>query len=64
MSLSRSTPSGDADIRKVEDRIREEEARQRRLVLQGVPTQAGDDVIRQLRQTLQRMRTQGRPTWR
>ena len=63
MSLSRR-PSPDLEIRKIEDRIREEEARQHRLILQGMPTQAGDDVIRQLRQTLQRMKTQRRPTWR
>jgi hypothetical protein len=61
MSLSRSTPSGDAEIRKIEDRIREEEARQQRLILKGMPTQAGDDHIRQLRQSLQRMKTRRPP---
>ena len=61
MSLSRSAPSGDAEIRKIEDRIREEEARQHRLILKGMPTQAGDDLIRQLRQSLQRVKTRRPP---
>jgi hypothetical protein len=64
MSLSRGTPSGDAEIRNIEDRIREEEARQHRLILKGMPTQAGDDLIRHLRQSLQRMKTPRPPTSR
>ena len=64
MSLSRSTLTNDPEIRKIEDRIREEEARQHRLILQGRPTQAGDDVIRRLRQTVQDMKARRRPLQR
>ena len=64
MSLFRGTPASDTELRKIEERIREEEARQRRMILQGMPTQAGDDLLRQLRATLQKMKGQRPPMWR
>lgn len=64
MSLSHSSASGDAQIRKMEERIQEEEARLHRMILQGAPTQSGDDQLRELRATLQQMKARRRPLWR
>lgn len=64
MSLSHNSTSGDTQIRKIEERIQEEEARLRRMILQGVPTQSGNDQLRELRATLQQMKARQRPLWR
>ncbi len=63
MSLPHSTGSGDTQIRKMEERIREEEARMRRMILKGVPSQSGDDQLQRLRETLRQMKARG-PSWR
>jgi hypothetical protein len=60
MSLSRNTRPGDGQVQRLEQRIQEEEARLRRMVLQGVPTQASDDLVRRLRASLQQMKERPR----
>jgi hypothetical protein len=64
MSLPHGIGSGDTQIRKMEERIREEEARMRRMILKGVPSQSGDDQLRGLRETLRQMKAGRRPEWR
>ena len=63
MSLPHGSSSGDTQIRKMEERVREEEARMRRMVLKGVPSQSGDDQLQRLRETLRQMKARG-PLWR
>jgi hypothetical protein len=64
MSLPHGTGSGDTQIRKMEERIREEEARMHRMILRGGPSQSGDDQLRGLRETLRQMKARRRPDWR
>ena len=64
MSLPHGIGSGGIQIRKMEERIREEEARMRRMILKGVPSQSGDDQLRGLRETLRQMKARRRPEWR
>jgi predicted nuclease with TOPRIM domain len=40
------------DIREAQQRVREQEALVRRLILNGVPTQAAEDRLRQLEKAL------------
>jgi len=63
MSLPHGSSSGDTQIRKMEERVREEEARMRRMILKGVPSQSGDDQLQRLRETLRQMKARG-PLWR
>ena len=63
MSLPHGSSSGDTQIRKMEERVREEEARMRRMVLKGVPSQSGDDQLQRLRETLRQLKARG-PLWR
>ena len=64
MSLPHSSGSGDTQIQKMEERIREEETRMRRMILKGAPSQSGDDQLRGLRETLRQMKARRRPEWR
>ena len=63
MSLPHGSSSGDTQIQKMEERVREEEARMRRMILKGVPSQSGDDQLQRLRETLRQMKARG-PLWR
>ena len=59
MSHSHGAGSGDTQILKMEERVREEEARMRRMILKGVPSQSADDQLRRLRETLRQMKARG-----
>lgn len=56
MSGLEGTGLPDKLIREVEQRIREQEARLRRMIVQGAPTQSADDVLTKLQATLRQMR--------
>lgn len=56
MSGREGTGLPDKLIREVEQRIREQEARLRRMIVQGAPTQSADDVLTKLQATLRQMR--------
>jgi hypothetical protein len=64
MSHAHGTGSGDTQIQKMEERVREEEKRVHRMILKGVPSQSGDDQLRGLRETLRQMKARRRPDWR
>jgi hypothetical protein len=55
---SQSAALADADIRKVEARVREQEAHVLRLIVQGAPTQFAEDVLRELMATAKAMKAQ------
>ena len=56
-----SLPSSfDRDIHGAEERVALQEALVRRMIARGTPTQAAEDRLRQLEQTLSRMKEQHR----
>ena len=48
----------DQHVREAQQRVAEQEALVRRMIVQGTPTQAAEDRLRQLQQTLSRMKDQ------
>jgi hypothetical protein len=48
-----SPAAADRHIQVAEDRVREQEARLRRMIVQGAPTQSAEDLLRRLGATLQ-----------
>jgi hypothetical protein len=52
-------PLTDRHIREVRQRMAQQEALVRRMIVQGTPTQAAEDRLRQLQKTLARMMEQG-----
>jgi len=55
--LTEAAGPADSDIKKVEQEIAEQKALVRRLIVQGTPTQAAEDRLRQLEKTLQRLKS-------
>lgn len=60
MSRPQTTASADKLILAAEERVREQEARLRTMIVQGAPTQAAEDLLRQLHTTLQEMKERRR----
>jgi hypothetical protein len=51
-----SLPSLDRDIREAQEQVAQQEVFVRRMIARGTPTQAAEDRLRQLEQTLSRMK--------
>jgi len=58
MSQSHDPPPFDQYLRMVQQRIAQQRARVHRMIVQGTPTQAEEDQLRNLEQTLSRMKEQ------
>jgi predicted nuclease with TOPRIM domain len=58
MSRSDDPLLSDHDIREVQQQVAQQEALVRRMIVRGTPTQAAEDRLRQLQQTLSRMKEQ------
>lgn len=52
MSQFQDNTSAERQIRIIEDRIREQEARLRSMIVRGAPTQSAEDALRKLYATL------------
>jgi hypothetical protein len=48
----------DVYVRQIQERIAQQEALVRRTIVQGIPTQAAEDQLRELQRTLRRMTEQ------
>jgi hypothetical protein len=55
MSQTHNTDRADREIRKAQQRIKEQKVRLRRTVVQGCPTQSADDILRDMEAALRRM---------
>jgi hypothetical protein len=60
MTQPHSTAADDTVIKAAEERVRVQEARLRSMIVQGAPTQAAEDLLRQLHAILQDMKEQRR----
>ena len=56
MSRPQTAASADKLILAAEERVREQEARLRSMIVQGAPTQAAEDLLRQLHASLREMK--------
>jgi hypothetical protein len=60
MTRPQSTAADERLIEAAEERVREQEARLRSMIVQGAPTQAAEDLLRQLHATLRQMKARRR----
>jgi hypothetical protein len=58
MSQSHLPRPSDKDVREAEQRLLQQQALVRRLIVQGAPNQAAEDVLRQLHQAWLRIKEQ------
>jgi hypothetical protein len=56
MSRSHDPVPLDRDLRTIQQRIAQQKAMVHRMIVQGTPTQAAEDELRQLQETLSRIR--------
>jgi hypothetical protein len=56
MTQPHSTAADDKLIQAAEERVREQEERLRIMIVQGTPTQAAEDLLRQLHATLEEIK--------
>jgi tRNA A37 methylthiotransferase MiaB len=55
MSQTHNTDRADREIRKAQQRIKEQKERLRRTIVQGCPTQSTDDILRDMESALRQM---------
>jgi hypothetical protein len=58
--MTASPNSTDPDIKKAEEQVAQQEQLVRRMIVRGTPSQAAEDLLRRLEQTLERMKEQTR----
>jgi hypothetical protein len=58
--MTASPDSTDPDIKKAEEQVAQQEQLVRRMIVRGTPSQAAEDLLRKLEQTLERMKEQTR----
>jgi hypothetical protein len=58
MSRPHHSPLSDAYLRGAQQRVADQEALVRRMIIQGAPTQAAEDRLHQLQQVLSRVKGQ------